>query len=191
MIAPALLHSRWSLVALAAAAALAGCDDDRSAFAPAMEQPAIAAGQAVDLGQCDEIAAPQGSQLVFHVWADGVQIYQWNGASWAFQGPSATLYADPTRAAKVGTHYAGPRWESNGGSIVVGRLNRPCEVGPADIPWLLLDGIRSEGLPGIFRDVSSIQRVNTVGGRAPTAPGSPGEVRNVPYSAEYFFYRAD
>ena len=29
--------------------------------------------------------------------------------------------------------------------------------------------IRSEGRPGIFRDVSSIQRVNTVGGRAPTA----------------------
>jgi len=49
--------------------------------------------------------------------------------------------------------------------------------------------IRREGRPGIFRDVSSIQRVNTVGGRAPTAPGSPGEVRNVPYSAEYFFYR--
>jgi hypothetical protein len=72
---------------------------------------------------------------------------------------------------------------------VIGQLKTPCERGPADIPWLLLDGVRSEG-PGIFHDVDFIQRVNTVGGRAPTAPGSLGEVRNVPYTAEYFFYRA-
>ena len=90
---------------------------------------------------------------------------------------------------RVGTHYAGPTWKSNSGSLVVGRLNTPCEVGSADVPWLLLDGVRSEG-PGIFNGVTSIQRVNTTGGRAPSAPGSVGEVRNVPYTAEYFFYRA-
>jgi len=33
--------------------------------------------------------------------------------------------------------------------------------------------------------------VNTVGGKAPTAPGDfPGELARVPYTAEYFFYRA-
>ena len=37
-----------------------------------------------------------------------------------------------------------------------------------------------------------IQRVNTVGGKAPTAPGDyVGELVRVPYTAEYFFYRAD
>ena len=190
MITHALRHSRWSLVALAAAAVLAGCDDDdKSAFAPS-EPPVLAVGGAVDLGECDEIAAPAGSVLVFHAYADGVQIYRWNGSSWVPQGPSATLYADADHKAKVGTHYAGPRWESNGGSIVVGRLNKPCEVGPANIPWLLLDGAGHEGRPGIFQDVTSIQRVNTVGGRAPIRSGDPGEVRNVPYTAEYYFYRA-
>ena len=171
MIAPALHRSGWSLVAFAAAAVLAGCEDE-TALGPT-ERPAIAASRDVDLGECDDLGAPEGSTLAFH----------------AFRGPSANLYADAAGTATIGTHYAGPTWESNSGSLVVGRLNTPCEVGPADIPWLLLDGIRSEG-PGIFNGVTSIQRVNTVGGRAPTAPGSLGEVRNVPYTAEYFFYRA-
>ena len=36
-----------------------------------------------------------------------------------------------------------------------------------------------------------IQRVNTVGGNAPTDPGDfVGEVVEVPYTAEYYFYRA-
>ena len=36
-----------------------------------------------------------------------------------------------------------------------------------------------------------IQRVNTVDGNAPTDSGDfPGEVVRVPYTTEYFFYRA-
>lgn len=60
---------------------------------------------------------------------------------------------------------------------------------PADIPWLLLRVVRSQG-PGIFRGVTHIQRVSTVGGQFPTDSGEPGEVRNVAYTAEYYFYRA-
>ena len=187
MIAPALRRSGWSLVALAAAVSLAGCDDE-NALGPA-ERPALTSSRSVELGACEKLGVPAGSKLVYHAYAEGVQIYQWDGGTWAFRGPSATLYADAAGSGKIGTHYAGPTWESNGGSLVVGRLNKPCEVGAADIPWLLLDGVRSEG-PGIFHDVDFIQRVNTVGGRAFTAPGSTGEVRNVPYTAEYFFYRA-
>jgi hypothetical protein len=38
--------------------------------------------------------------------------------------------------------------------------------------------------------VVTIQRVNTVGGTSPTAPGTtPGEEKQVPYTAEYYFYR--
>ena len=187
MIAHALHRSRWSLIACATAASLAGCDED-TALGPT-ERPVIAASRDVDLGECDELGAPEGSTLVFHAYAEGVQIYQWDGATWVFRGPSANLYADAAGTATVGTHDAGPIWESNSGSLVVGRLNKLCEVGSADIPWLLLDGVRSEG-PGIFNGVTSIQRVNTVGGRAPIAPGSMGELRNVPYTADYFFYRA-
>jgi len=34
--------------------------------------------------------------------------------------------------------------------------------------------------------------VNTTGGMAPTDPGaSDGELKEVPYTAEYYFYRAE
>jgi hypothetical protein len=174
---------------LVTVAALAGCSDDTT-LGPTERLPIpAAASRGVDLGQCDDISVPAGSNLVLHAYAEGVQSYQWDGGTWAPRGPSATLYAEADYTGVIGTHFGGPTWKSNSGSFVVGELNKPCPVGPADIPWLLLNGIRSEG-PGIFEGVRSIQRVNTVGGRAPTAPGSQGEVRNVPYTAEYFFYRA-
>ena len=175
---------------LVAVAALAGCSDDTT-LGPTerLAIPAAAvASIGVDFGQCDEIRVPAGNILVLHAYAKGVQMYEWNG-TWAPRGPSATLYADADHTGVIGTHFGGPTWKSNSGSFVVGQLNKPCEVGPADIPWLLLDGIRSKG-PGIFDGITSIQRVNTAGGRAPTAPGSQGEVRSVPYTAEYYFYRA-
>ena len=191
MIAGALHRYGRSLVAFAALAALAGCGDE-TPLGPA-EQPAISAtgtaARAVDLGECDELAVPEGSKIVFHAYAVGVQIYEWNGAAWGFRGPSANLYADAAGTGLVGIHYGGPTWESNTGGFVIGKLRTPCERGTGDIPWLLLDATRNEG-PGIFHDVDLIHRVNTVGGRAPTEPGSLGEVRNVPYTAEYFFYRA-
>jgi len=44
--------------------------------------------------------------------------------------------------------------------------------------------------PGIFEPTTYIQRVNTVGGLAPSTPGTVvGEEARVPYAAEYFFYR--
>jgi hypothetical protein len=191
MITHARQHSRLSLITFAAALALAGCGDDSPTgpTEPAAIPASGAAARRPDLGQCDEIAAPAGSKLVSHTYAEGVQKYEWDGATWAPRGPQATLYADVAGTEEVGIHYGGPTWESTSGSFVVGQLKTPCERGPADIPWLLLDGVRSQG-PGIFHDVDFIQRVNTVGGRAPTSPGTPGEVRHVAYTAEYFFYRA-
>lgn len=196
MTAHALHRLRSSLVAIAAAASLAACDE-KSALGPEEGLGALAgvedtgsAARAVDLGTCDELNVEQGSKLVFHAFAEGVQIYQWDGGSWVFRGPSATLYANAGGTGVVGSHYGGPTWESHSGGLVVGALSERCDRGPADIPWLLLDVVRTEG-PGIFHRVASIQRVNTVGGQAPTTAGSfSGEVRNVPYTAEYFFYRA-
>jgi hypothetical protein len=43
----------------------------------------------------------------------------------------------------------------------------------------------------MFKPITSVQRVDTIGGTAPTTPGtSPGDVARVPYSAVYVFYRA-
>src|SRR5262245_49034968 len=57
---------------------------------------------------CENIEAPAGNKLAFRVYAVGVQRYRWNGATWDFVEPVATLYADAKYNVKVGIHYAGP-----------------------------------------------------------------------------------
>jgi hypothetical protein len=179
---------RQSFVAAAVVVPLVGCDDE-SPLAPEAGAP-LAAAAGPDLGACGIIRPPVGSKLSYHVYAEGVQIYRWDGGAWIFVGPSATLFADAAGTAKVGTHYTGPTWASVSGDTVVGLLSQKCPVAPADIPWLLLDVISNTG-QGLFQGATHIQRVNTVGGQFPLAPGSfVNEIRNVPYTAEYFFYRA-
>lgn len=143
--------------------------------------------------QCSSIAVDAGHKLSFHVYARGVQIYRWNGTSWDFIAPRADLFAEKNFFGEVGSHYAGPKWESKSGSIVEGRrvLGTGCTPDPTAIAWLKLSRYDATG-PGIFGSVTFIQRVNTTGGLAPTEPGlNPGEVKEVAYTAEYYFYRAE
>jgi hypothetical protein len=139
---------------------------------------------------CNDLQVPAGNKMHFRVYAVGVQIYRWNGASWDFVAPVANLYADENFHGKVGFHYAGPTWESNSGSRVVGRRLAGCAPDASAIPWLLLETVSSEG-PGVFKRTTFIQRVNTAGGLAPTTPGAfIGAEARVPYTTEYYFYRA-
>lgn len=145
--------------------------------------------RALDLGSCTNLQAPTGSKVAFHVYATGDQIYRWSGTSWVFVAPSAVLSADASGHSTVGIHYAGPTWESNSGSKVVGTVFDRCTVSSSAIQWLSLTAVSSDG-PGIFDGVTFIQRVNTVGGTAPTTAGTfVGEMLSVPYTAEYYFYR--
>jgi Protein of unknown function (DUF3455) len=139
---------------------------------------------------CDRLQVQTGNKVSFHVYALGVQIYRWNGTSWDFVAPSARLFADAEYHGEVGIHYAGPTWESNSGGKVIASRLEGCTPDPTAIPWLLLQKVSTEG-PGIFDRVTYIQRVNTSGGLAPTDPGEfVGEEVEVPYAAEYYFYRA-
>ena len=142
-----------------------------------------------ELAACPKLAPPAGSKLAFHVYAEGVQIYRWTGTSWGFIAPSATLSSDAGGHGIVGTHYAGPTWESYSGGTVKGTVIERCTPDANAIAWLLLGAV-AEG-PGVFHRVTHIQRVNTVGGNAPAAPGTfVGEEARVPYTTEYFFYRS-
>ena len=70
--------------------------------------------------------------------------------------------------ARIGRHYAGPHWEALDGSKIAGTVKERADAPLADaIPWLLLTA-KSVGPEGSFSKVTSIQRVNTVGGVAPT-----------------------
>jgi hypothetical protein len=143
---------------------------------------------------CGTIQVESGNKVSFHVYAIGVQIYTWNGTAWTLKAPDANLYAnDNYKGRGVGIHYGGPTWESNsGGKVVAARVpNTGCTPDATAIPWLLLKSVTTDG-PGIFSKVTYIQRVNTTGGLAPAIAGTTvGEEKRVPYTAEYYFYRAE
>jgi hypothetical protein len=147
--------------------------------------------RAPDLGDCQQLHVPTGNKVAFDAFGVGVQIYRWDGASWTFVAPEAVLFANAGDDGKFGIHFGGPTWQSNSGSKVVGTVIDHCTLDPDAIPWLLLQSVPelTEG-PGIFDGVTYLQRVNTVGGKAPAEPGAfPGQVARVPYTADYFFYR--
>src|SRR5688572_24470700 len=121
-----------------------------------------------DLGEyAEKLGVDPGHKVAFHAYAAGVQIYRWNGTKWDFVEPEAVLFSDPDGNGVVGIHYGGPTWESHGGSTVVGERVDGASVDPDAIDWLLLRG-KSSGGAGVFDGITFIQRVNTVGGKAPT-----------------------
>jgi hypothetical protein len=135
-----------------------------------------------------DIAVTGPNKVHFHGFGVGVQIYTWDGVSWGRPVPRATLFDDDGNI--VATHFAGPRWKSNSGSTVLGAVVQPtATVDTNAIPWVKLQAVTTEG-PGIFADTTFIQRVNTTGGKAPSVNGLVvGQVAEVPYTADYFFYR--
>jgi hypothetical protein len=144
-----------------------------------------------NLGSCQYLRVEAGNRVALHAYAEGVQIYQWTGTSWMFVAPEALLFPDDdARTQAFGTHYAGPTWESASGSTVRGTVIDRCTPDASAIPWLRLGAVVSAG-PGIFDDTTFIQRLNTTGGNAPSAAGSfVGEEARVPYTADYYFYKA-
>lgn len=143
-----------------------------------------------------QLTPPAGETFAMVVKATGVQIYECRAGKddayqWAFVAPEAELFDE--RGAALGRHYAGPHWEALDGSKVAGSLRERADAPRAGaVPWLLL-AARSVGTPGAFSRVTSIQRVNTVGGSAPAAPcarGNGSATARVPYSADYYLFTA-
>ena len=90
----------------------------------------------------------------------------------------------------MGKHYAGPTWESDDGSKVVGTVKARADApAPDAIPWLLLAATESSA-DGMLGKVKSIQRTDTRGGKPPAGACAAGEALKVPYSAAYWFSRA-
>jgi len=57
-----------------------------------------------------------------------------------------------------------------------------------DIPWLKLSVVSSRG-SGTLTGVTTVQRINTQGGKLDGACDKAGSFRSAPYSAEYVFLR--
>lgn len=154
-----------------------------------------------DSGIPVSIAVPEGSTLIAHTYAKGVQVYvctqdpkDSSRYTWIFKEPRAKLYADGSYHKFLGKHYfnAGknPTWEATDGSIVRGvKLQQANSPDSTAIPWLLLQSTATQG-SGKFVPVLYIQRIHTRGGKAPAVADKArkGQSLEVAYTAEYLFY---
>jgi hypothetical protein len=136
------------------------------------------------------IEAP-GLTEVLKAHAEGAQVYECKAdaagkLAWTFREPIATLLVD---GRTVGRHYAGPNWEHSDGSAVSGKAvgNAPGAT-PQDIPWLKLEVASRRG-SGLFSEVTTVQRINTKGGKLDGACEHAGAFQSAPYSADYVFLR--
>jgi hypothetical protein len=145
-----------------------------------------------------QLRPPAGEVLFLKAEGTGVQIYDCSAKAdqasvyeWVFRAPQADLKDSTGRI--LGRHFAGPTWELEDGSSVVGEVKaRAPSPSPAAIPWLLLAAKATAG-SGKLTATTSVQRLQTVGGIAPSVGcdvASVGKVVQVPYTADYYFYRS-
>jgi hypothetical protein len=143
------------------------------------------------------LSVSTGQTLAVQVNGIGVQIYICTPAkedptkyAWFLKGPEAELL--DLKGKLIGKHYAGPTWEMNDGSKVVGELKEKADSPDTDaIPWLLLTAKSNVG-SGVLNGVKSIQRLDTLGGKTPKDKCSKleaGQEVRVNYKAGYYFYK--
>ena len=128
--------------------------------------------------------------LIAH--ATGVQIYTCNGSVWSSAVPRANLYDDNGKL--IIHHFAGPSWQAKDGSTAVGTPLKAVTPDTSAIPWVLLSTTTTPGPDGDrLVDTTFIQRLDTIGGHTPLAadcnPATAGTVVEVPYTAEYVFWK--
>jgi Protein of unknown function (DUF3455) len=149
-----------------------------------------AAGQQVP----PQLQPPEGEKLLFTVHAEGNQVYtcKADGSqfAWTLKAPDADLFDVDGKF--FGKHSAGPSWTaSRDSSRVIGKAVANASSPDADsIPWLLVHVVSHEG-NGVLSRATSIQRLNTKGGKAATSGCDANhldqEFRS-PYTADYLFF---
>ena len=140
-----------------------------------------------------QLQPPASEQLFLQLHAKGDQVYTCKSNSaqftWTLKAPDAQLFDKDGKP--FGKHFAGPSWQANDGSRVTGKAVANVPAPDANsIPWLLVNIVSHDGT-GVLSRATTIQRLNTSGGKAPSsgcdASHADQELR-VPYSADYLFY---
>lgn len=145
------------------------------------------------------IAVPaDGGGVLLHAAGSGTQNYACTpgsdgGVSWVFIGPQADL--SDCNGTVIGHHYVSdagptyPEWITVDGTYVVGHKvgSYTPDGGSGSVPWLLLQAV-DHGGSGTLSQVAYVQRLDTDGGVAPGAGCDAGDMAQVPYTADYWFY---
>jgi hypothetical protein len=159
---------------------------------PFLLLPLVTGGAMADDQPLPAAVAAPGETTVLKVHAVGMQYYDCKpGADgkpvWTFNSPQATM----TTGDKIaGYHGAGPSWELMDGSSITGKVigNAPATNAGRDIPWLKLEVASHKG-NGQLADVTTVQRINTLGGVLAGSCEREGLGRGMPYAADYVFLR--
>ena len=164
--------------------------------AKAPTEPSVAAQAEGFLGRNPvptTLVPPAGNVLTSVFKARGVQVYGCTTGTWALIEPAASLTGitlNPARPAAA-IHFRGPSWQSDSdGTLVEGMtpVSAPSAT-PNSIPQLLVTAKLTRG-SGVFGGVTFIQRLNTVGGIAPTRACTATDTAAVSYRADYRFFKA-
>ncbi|MGB6348655.1 MAG: DUF3455 domain-containing protein [Pseudolabrys sp.] len=136
------------------------------------------------------IAAPDAA-TVATFRAEGAQIYECKAGTdgklaWQFREPVAALLSD---GKTVGRHYVGPSWEHVDGSAVTAKTTGTAPGATAkDIAWLKLSVTANRGT-GILTGVTTVQRINTQGGKLEGPCDKAGALQSAGYAADYVFLK--
>ena len=189
-------------IATAAISLLYSCKKSKTDPQPVSPNYARLLNESENLTIPDAVALPfgtNGNTRIATLYAEGVQKYKAQIKpnsqpaiyEWILAGPEADLY-DWTNK-KIGTHGAGPHWQLFGGTdSIFGQHFAPPKSAPSTEPstidWLLLMPKAGKTSTGLFANVDYIQRIATVGGKAPvTPPSSLNDTVDVKYTAIYRF----
>jgi len=140
-----------------------------------------------------QLRPPANERLLLQVHAKGDQVYTCKGDAgqfaWTLKAPNAQLFDKDGKL--FGKHFAGPSWEATDGSRVIGKAIANVPSPDADsIAWLLVNVVGHEG-SGVLSPATTIQRIDTKGGKAPASgcdASHAGQEVRVAYSADYLFY---
>jgi hypothetical protein len=140
-----------------------------------------------------------GGVVLLHAAGVGTQNYTCTatadaGSMWVLTGPTADL--NDCRGTLIGHHFASvggagyPEWQTLDGTYVVGHKQQAVtpDGGAGSVAWLLLQAVDAGGGTGTLSQVAYIQRLDTDGGLAAGACGDAGDMIQLPYSADYYFY---
>jgi Protein of unknown function (DUF3455) len=184
------------------------------AFMALLPQSVHATGDLVPPPVPSDLEVPAGNKAFLKGYAVGTQNYiclpSDAGVSWTLFGPQATLFNDKDR--QIITHFLSPNPDENSmaratwqhsrdtstvWAMAIASSDDPSFVASGAIPWLLLRIVGAESGPTggeRLTRTTFIQRLNTSGGVAPSTGCAQstdvGQRALVPYTADYFFYKA-
>ena len=156
------------------------------------------------VGTQNYVCKPSGAGVAYVLFTPEATLFGEDGGQVITHNFSPNPFEPNTDPKVVANGTIRATWQYRDTSIVWAKLHATDRTGSGAvtvdqqaIAWLLLDGVGSQSGPtggDKLKDTTFVQRLNTTGGLAPLTGCSSltdlGNTAFVPYTADYFFYKA-